>query len=164
MVLGSNSQIKIDAVQRAFPELKVKECPSFQSTVRAQPIGREETEKGAEFRARQALRFFPSSPPHVLWVGIENGMWSESDNEVVDGACLVLLVPSSSLSPVKHVCWSDVLRIPGPQDQNFFPPGPEGRWSLSNDPHFILTQGQRSRADFLTDALTLWKTRTGWTP
>jgi hypothetical protein len=39
----------------------------------------------------------------------------------------------------------------------FFLGGPNGEWSSVKDPHSIITEGKRSRADFIRDAILAWK-------
>ena len=77
VVCGSANPAKSAAVrgvcERAFPgcDVVAREVPSG---VRAQPIGREETEAGARARARGALAAVPGA---TLGVGLEGGVDAE---------------------------------------------------------------------------------------
>lgn len=50
------------------------------------------------------------------------------------------------------VLWSDEIKIP----ENF-EGGTNGEWSVHKDPHSLITEGKRSRADFIRDAILSWK-------
>eukprot|EP01089_Gocevia_fonbrunei_P009509 TRINITY_DN21829_c0_g1_i1.p1 TRINITY_DN21829_c0_g1~~TRINITY_DN21829_c0_g1_i1.p1 ORF type:complete len:167 (+),score=36.33 TRINITY_DN21829_c0_g1_i1:49-549(+) len=149
-VVGSSSLIKRNAVSDAFSGYEVKTVPEFESAVPPQPVGKQETEKGARYRAFVAKKIIPTAN---IWIGIENGMWQDDkDNTWVDGACIVILVCGKDGNHSEAVIWSDVIEIP----ENY-PKGPNGEWSIDKDPHRIITNGKRPRAQFLSDALTAWK-------
>ena len=48
--------------------------------------------------------------------------------------------------------FSDALDIP-PKDKRPFEGGRNGEWSVLKDPHAVLTQGKKSREEFLVEAL-----------
>ena len=173
ILLGSNSSIKREAIQRAFKN-KILEltCYPSSSEIPEQPIGREETKLGSFNRARNALlhqRSSSSSSQFNFSIGIENGMWEifnteNNSNIEVDGACICILpgnwegtfeeaitLEDGELShPI--FLWSDIIPIP-PINERPFEVGPNGEWSILKDPHIILTNGERSRSKFLEDAL-----------
>lgn len=155
IALGSASELKVKAIKQAFPEAKDVIGLQFPSGVRAQPIGKEETEKGAKYRAEEAKRLRPEAD---CWIGIENGMWKKKGEEEKaddvadweDGASIIILTSDGK----EEAIWSDTIDIP-----KVFPKGPNGEWSVHKDPHDIITKGQRSRVAFLSDALQTWKTQ-----
>jgi len=162
IVLGSESVIKLEAVRRAFPEADVNGL-SCESGVPPQPVGKEETERGAFNRAHAAWMTRNSHlDPPVLCIGIENGMYQrDSDGVWVDAAIAVILEkkPDSGEEDgfVRSSEWSEELEIPPD-----FEKGPFGEWSYLKDPHVVVTNGKKPRADFLVETLLLWRERQGW--
>lgn len=159
LLLGSRSSIKRTAVLEAFGDLVHPEdlvCYASSSGVPEQPIGQEQTREGAFNRARDARRHCGADYDYVI--GIENGIWEDGEGWV-DGACLCLLPRSwngtnshDNLSHSPIFLWSDLLAVP-PVHERPFGEGPNGEWSVLKDPHAILTEGRRPRAEFLKSAL-----------
>eukprot|EP01098_Paradermamoeba_levis_P010182 TRINITY_DN4277_c0_g1_i1.p1 TRINITY_DN4277_c0_g1~~TRINITY_DN4277_c0_g1_i1.p1 ORF type:complete len:163 (+),score=59.62 TRINITY_DN4277_c0_g1_i1:104-592(+) len=157
VVVGSLSPIKIAATEEVFKSKDVQVVgAATESGVRLQPVGKEETQKGATNRARQAMKMEPDAQ---IGIGMENGMWEiEEDNKKkwVDAACIIVLLKKKEGEVEEVVIWSDHIDIP-----KDFPGGPNGEWSIHKDPHSIITEGKRPRKLFLSDALLQWKkTRT----
>ena len=83
-------------------------------------------------------------------------MWKDERlNKFVDGACIVVIErvdgkndKGEKQEDKETVLWSDTIEIP-----EEFPKGPNGEWSLYKDPHSIITQGKKSRQQFLTETL-----------
>ncbi len=77
VAIGSTSTSKIQAARtvfgRAFPGAQVEAVP-IPSSVRAQPIGDDETIRGAEHRARDALRTVKAD----FGIGIEGGVHADT--------------------------------------------------------------------------------------
>mmetsp|Transcript_30432 Transcript_30432/g.33998 ORF Transcript_30432/g.33998 Transcript_30432/m.33998 type:complete len:265 (-) Transcript_30432:49-843(-) len=146
IVLGSASYIKKEAVTRAWPFASVQAL-HIPSGVRPQPIGKNETKKGAMNRAYGAKR---KKRQANYWIGIENGMWETKKDHWVDGACIVIIIAGKKSNVV---LWSDTLVIPPVRP---FEKGPNGEWSILKDPHSVLTNGARPRVDFLADTLCKW--------
>jgi len=170
--LGTGSAIKINAAKRAFAEDGVEIVPVIDapSGVSSQPIGKEETRRGAINRARAAQKAQPSC--HAF-IGIENGMWKiedddnkndkkeNGDNEEQkweDAAIVVMIIPAEiGMASEEHdfiiEAFSDALEIP-PKDKRPFEGGRNGEWSVLKDPHAVLTGGKKPREEFLFEALT----------
>lgn len=101
------------------------------------------------------LSFFIWGP-----TGIENGIYTTNEPipeaggeelQWVDAACIVIINKEGDI----QVLWSDELLLPPVEERS---PGPDGTWSVLKDPHIVATQGRRSRAQFLSDAITAqWK-------
>jgi hypothetical protein len=172
LLLGSSSLIKRSAVLEAFGDLVLSEdllCYSSTSGVPEQPIGQEQTREGAFNRAIDARKNCGADFDYVI--GIENGIWETSEGWV-DGASICLLprswegenfqdTISLTTSDSNHnnndlkipiFLWSDLLFVP-PISERPFEEGPNGEWSVLKDPHAILTDGKRPRAEFLKSAL-----------
>ena len=133
--IGSTSHIKINALLMAFPDSIIYPI-DVRSRIPEQPRGKEETLKGAKFRAMDALA--ECSEPIDWAIGIESGMW-----DGVDGAAIVCIaVPSGK----EYIAWSEELTIPPDH-----PPGPMGRWSKMNDPHQFISG--KSRSQYLAEAI-----------
>eukprot|EP01135_Chromosphaera_perkinsii_P010941 Nk52_evm2s2290 gene=Nk52_evmTU2s2290 len=165
IALGSKSEIKQRAVSRVFPECSITSF-DCSSGVSSQPVGQQETQAGALNRAKAAAEEMGKQKEtgalHVLGMGIENGMWEgeiqkegETSPRMVDGACIAVWDHSRKSSSME---WSEVLEIP-PPDQRPFPPGRDGEWSALKDPHSVLTNGEKSREQFLVGALQQWRNR-----
>ena len=157
VALGSQSAIKIAATKAAFQSYPLQ-CYDVPSGVKSQPVGKDETYRGALNRARAALKHATTDKHDVAWgVGIENGMWHPSadtdsnpdDGGWVDGACIVA-VRAGTEAETKMV-WSDTIEIPEVSERPF-PKGPAGEWSVLKDPHLKLTG--TSRTVILSKALT----------
>lgn len=151
--LGSGSYIKKKAVESAFPDSTQIACFTFESCVSEQPVGLEETQKGAQFRAEVARDKFKEGD---LWIGIENGIVKKKDSaniyaDWVDVACIVLITNQGT-----WVQWSEELSIPTNQmkkcireeDKTVF-----RVWSMLKDPHTKFTNGTKPREIFLKNGL-----------
>ena len=159
VALGSQSAIKIAAAKAAFEHHTVQGY-DVPSGVKPQPIGKDETRRGALNRARAALKHAAASKQHATWgVGIENGMWhptgditsNPDDGGWVDGACIVAVRLDEATGEVVKTFWSDTIEIPKLSERPF-PKGPAGEWSQLKDPHLQLTG--TSRTTILSKALT----------
>ena len=86
-------------------------------------------------------------------MGIESGVWKRAaDNAWVDGAAICLA--RTYIKPMEEVVeWSDELVLP-PNSYDGV-----GRWSPSNDPHSMITGGDKTRAEFIADAIVRAMTR-----
>eukprot|EP01119_Soliformovum_irregulare_P021616 TRINITY_DN7234_c0_g1_i1.p1 TRINITY_DN7234_c0_g1~~TRINITY_DN7234_c0_g1_i1.p1 ORF type:complete len:174 (+),score=51.49 TRINITY_DN7234_c0_g1_i1:60-581(+) len=146
--LGSESKIKLDALRSVFPEASVRSVRAFVSGVAEQPIGKPVTYDGAKYRAVAASKEDPSAD---LWAGIENGMYRNDQDVMVDAACIVLLLKTEN-GMTEEVLWSDELVIPPNMKK-----GRNGEWSYLKDPHIVVTNGKRSREQFIADRLRQWK-------
>jgi len=154
--LGSASAIKAAAVREACRRLGLEafvvplEAPSG---VGAQPVGLEETRRGARNRAVAAQRSVAGS----FGIGIENGIVRE-DGRWSDIAAIVIVSPDGT----EHVAWSEAVTVPatfvaaaqrsgfdrttvGSVIANVFGSSPD-------DPHAALTEGKRTRTAILADA------------
>lgn len=148
IALGSTSAIKLQALKEVWPDAHVVGVKTS-SGVPEQPVGKEQTKKGAVNRAYGAVQSARQVGVSELLIGcgIENGMWKEGKH-CVDGAAIVFCCGAE-----EEVLWTDTLRIP----KDFEPKGKDGRWAACDDPHIIVTEGKRSRKNFLVEALTRWK-------
>jgi inosine/xanthosine triphosphatase len=82
IAVGSGNPVKRDATDRVFPDASVV-AEAVPSGVSEQPIGRDETRRGARNRAERALR----SGSYDLGVGLEGGVagaGSSSDESVAE--------------------------------------------------------------------------------
>jgi len=156
--LGSTSILKWKAVTEAFPGQTVY-CEEVVSCVPEQPVGKQETEKGAIWRAQKAFEGFKQKGKHVdIAIGIENGMFLESDGKWYDIAAIVILSIKGNDIVESTTVWSDVLQIP----DKFVKACTNEKgeifdvWHQSKDPHIKITNGIRSRKDFLCSALCTW--------
>jgi hypothetical protein len=174
VVVGTESSIKINAVERYFKDSTVSGCANVESGVRPQPVGAEETATGAKNRAMAALSLDPEAS---VGIGIENGMMWEYDgkpvetpnepsifnaptggSQLVDKACIAIIRVKTDANYVAtfdtRFYWSDSLTIPPVQDRPFSE-GPNGEWSELKDPHVILTGGKKNREEFIYQTLVL---------
>lgn len=100
----------------SFCFFKILGVPSFVSGVSAQPIGKEETIKGAKFRAESAHN---SNKDATFWVGIENGIFQEEkDSEWLDAACIYIISNNK-----EWTIWSDTVKV-----DHSMAKGPGGEW------------------------------------
>lgn len=148
LVVGSTSAIKQEAVRKSFPDAKVETLPEFASAVPPQPVGRDQTVEGARYRAQKAREMRPEAD---MCFGIENGMFQE-DGKWVDAAAIVIILKDGK----EVVLWSDTIDIPDDMERS-----PLGEWSIYKDPHSIITNGKRPRAQFIADAIIEWKKTAG---
>jgi non-canonical (house-cleaning) NTP pyrophosphatase len=148
--VGSGSDIKIAAAQQAFPDASVCAVADAPSGVPPQPVGREETRRGATNRARAAQA---ARPDCDAWIGIENGMWERAPGVFEDAAIVAFIVRGASAGEERVVyAESDAIEIP-PVHLRPFPPGRNGEWSSVKDPHAVLSGGEMPRAKLLAGAL-----------
>jgi hypothetical protein len=150
IAIGSESAVKREAVERAFPGAEVLVVSGFVSAVPAQPVGAEETERGAQHRAHAARERHPDAD---LCIGIESGMIREA-GAWVDRACIVAISGGGGGGKTT-VGWSEALAIPDQASIVIAEPplAEQPVWSQLKDPHVVVTGGKRSRADFIADAL-----------
>ena len=158
IVVGSMSQIKIEAVRVACIELNIVariyfvDCPS---RANKQPEGYEETFAGAARRSRAALAHNSGAEIHI---GIESGLFSHY-GIYVDVA--VILVNDASRRNI--VTTSRGVQIP----ENFVDIARERGFETTTvgsvvaetlggdkaDPHSTLTNGKENRLGLLTEAI-----------
>ena len=91
VVVGSASQLKIDAVASAFASLRIKgvvvDGVAVESSVDDQPFDLAQMEIGARTRARNAKVLSPGAD---YYIGIENGIVMESIEDWFDVPCVVV--------------------------------------------------------------------------
>lgn len=164
IAVGSNSKIKLSAVQDALHDLtkqynlkspvNIIGCDA-KSNVSEQPIGFKETFKGARNRAQHAQLVHSSAD---LWIGIENGLffhghrWCDTailyvicKNKVCNVyICDLLIIPNDIMEARygRGKCWTGLLQQCGTSNN----------WSQLKDPHSIYGDG-RTRKQYITDAL-----------
>ena len=138
ILLGTASPLKIEAVQLSYPNATVKGI-NFPSIVSEQPVGKEESQEGAQYRAEEARR---REPGHDLYFGIENGMYNKTgnNNDVanwVDIGCVVIIDARTNTT---EVLWSEELPIPEKKVKKAIKDGKAVRtWSMLKDPHAKLS-------------------------
>jgi len=136
--VGTSSGIKLEAIKLAFEGWEVLGVDNFISNVPEQPIGKEQTIEGAKFRAEYARKFHPTAD---VWIGIENGMFKDSEDKWVDAGAIVILEKGEF-----NVIWTDQVYIPEDMEK-----GPNGEWSKLKDPHIVITG--KPRALFISEAI-----------
>ena len=176
VALGSSSYIKKKVVEETFGVKNAEIIGlKFPSGVPEQPVGKEQTQKGAQYRADKAMELQPNAK---IWVGIENGMYRDDTNKDKDEddkdiqfkywfdiGCIVIMYKNPENNELlKDVVWSDSLAIPientklcltldgkaAKFDGNY-------TWSPLKDPHNELTQGKKPRKVWLLEAMQKWK-------
>jgi non-canonical (house-cleaning) NTP pyrophosphatase len=175
VIVGSTSRIKLEAVQEALEQCKTvlgHHGPfevggvSAPSKVSEQPVGHEETLRGAKWRAKGAQE---KQPKADLWVGIENGLFWEEDlmGKVVwyDAAKIYIKAKTNSFI----ILISDKLYIPVWLMENVYGTeqlvalkhsGTDKNWAGTlKDPHSVYSAWKengarvRSRKDYLRDTI-----------
>lgn len=156
-ILGSTSLVKVSAVRAALSETRpaaVLHQVSVPSLVATQPVGAEETLRGARNRARQAQALLPGASA----IGIENGIRLVNDRWE-DWAIVVLI------SPEGKECVAESASIPFPSeavevarlrgfDQTTVGAVLHEQYGADeHDPHTFLTKGVYTRADLLRETL-----------
>eukprot|EP01095_Lingulamoeba_sp_RSL-Kostka_P000078 TRINITY_DN10143_c0_g1_i1.p1 TRINITY_DN10143_c0_g1~~TRINITY_DN10143_c0_g1_i1.p1 ORF type:complete len:183 (+),score=63.23 TRINITY_DN10143_c0_g1_i1:52-600(+) len=168
--LGTGSPLKRAATKLAFPqdEEKIEIISDFQSVVSEQPVGKIETEKGACFRAEQAITKCENAK---IGIGIENGIWKKEDDEPqnnykpndfeswIDVACIVIFVKNDNNETNKYILWSDSIDIPSGNMKSCMNDNGEviDNWSDLKDPHSDLTNGLKPRRKFLSETMIKWR-------
>ena len=161
IVIGSNSEIKLNAVRNAVSLLKLPCSVSgknIPSGVPGQPRGIE-TELGAHNRAIGAWLQGPSREegPDIYYLGIENGI-QEVDGRWVDYAAIVLIHPDLS----EEVTRSVSVGIPTEAVMEATNRGPDvtvasilHEWYgfPATDPHSRLPGSPGTREQILTEAM-----------
>jgi len=159
VALASGSIIKFRAVQQAWPKVSHIERVAVSSGVSEQPLGKDETYRGALNRAKGVMEKVKGC---AFYIGIENGMFQVKETWVDGAAIVILRLKSGSGGYDEEVIWSDNIEIPkenlewclGKKDNKYFA---KEMWSPLADPHREITKGKRPRKDFLGDALRLSK-------
>ncbi len=181
--IGSGSQIKIRAVQTAFPNSTVIPHTTAASNVKDQPIGKRETYEGARNRAIETFRQLCKKDNNRCdaYIGIENGIWDPTDDgwdEMdfakfaarmgskpdhsgeenqhvwIDAAIVVMLVPIDESKEEFLTFFVESEHLPlPPKSKRPFEGGKRGEWSVLKDPHEVLTGGKKPRAVFLVEAM-----------
>jgi non-canonical (house-cleaning) NTP pyrophosphatase len=155
--LGSTSQIKTKAVAAACIALGLTasiKTMAVASKVSTQPVGQEETARGARNRAHGAQDHTKGS----YGIGIENGIrWN--GNVWEDFAVVIVCAPNGTevlcesatiILPTDAV---EVARARGFSTTTVGQVLTEWHGSDPNDPHTLLTNGTHSRLSLLTDTL-----------
>jgi len=159
VALGSGSLIKFQAVKQAWPKVSHIERVNASSGVSEQPLGKDETYRGALNRAKAVMEKVKDC---ALYIGIENGMFQVSDTWMDGAAIVILRLKSGSIGYDEELIWSDNIEIPEEnlkcclemKDNKYYA---KEMWSPLKDPHREITKGKRPRKDFLADALRLSK-------
>jgi len=105
IAVGSGSAIKKAAAETIFPEFTVVTFGAS-SCVSEQPVGDEETERGAYNRAKATTEQFPNA---VAWIGIENGMMN-TNNKWVDKAAVVCIFNKNLVTEIMNALKSTLIR------------------------------------------------------
>jgi non-canonical (house-cleaning) NTP pyrophosphatase len=156
VIVGSISVIKLDAVKASFitsfgniPVLF--ETCDVSSGVREQPVGENETFLGASNRAKSVKSLYPHAD---MWIGIENGMFRQTDrgeSRWVDKGIIVVLSHSATCK----TC-TDSFDIPLTALKTCINPisgEPQQNWSKLKDPHFFFSYGKQSRSRIIQSSL-----------
>lgn len=170
LFVGSKSLIKVNAVHQALRNT-IGWCPVLtyecDSGVSEQPSSLEEAVRGAKNRAAQIEESYRGQLYHwnrwydhcQVFVGIENGAWKNANGELVDVGVVHVRVRETGNEMRSATFCTDELKIPS-SDEELQKLGIEraenGCWSNLKDPHLVITQGERSRADFIAEAMQKW--------
>eukprot|EP01059_Diplonema_ambulator_P002368 TRINITY_DN12020_c0_g1_i1.p1 TRINITY_DN12020_c0_g1~~TRINITY_DN12020_c0_g1_i1.p1 ORF type:complete len:174 (+),score=29.46 TRINITY_DN12020_c0_g1_i1:66-587(+) len=160
VVVGSQSTIKTGAVraafEKAFKEVDV-ECVAAESGVRDQPVGMDETRRGAANRLANAMGQMDGAD---YYVAMENGIVEMGECGWYDLAWVVVHctasnetcgVPTTGLPfPLKYVQQSEAAGYAKTVGSLM---RADGWTSSSTDPHASLTQGLLTREDILTQGV-----------
>ncbi len=154
VVIASGSMVKIQACKLAFNNRAGVEVVSVKapSGINEQPIGYEETLKGA----RNRLEFAENAVPNAdAYISIENGLMAE--NGYIDKAIIVIQEGN-----VQQITYSDGVEFPAEAVEETRKRGFD-KWTVgsimqeqgivnqADDPHLDLCE--RSRVDILNEAL-----------
>ena len=170
IALGSGSAIKKKCVDDTFGGKATVIGLKFASGIPEQPVGKEQTKEGAEYRAKKAQEMKPDA---MIWIGIENGMYREVPEDAKDASpfdywfdvgCIVVMWKNEKNEVIQDCVWSETLAIPvesaemcltkdGKAAQN----AGNLTWSPLKDPHRELTTGPKPRAVFLSETLQKWR-------
>lgn len=153
--IGSESQVKGLAVLKACETLEIQASfkgYSVRSCVSDQPIGMEETLRGATHRAFDVRILEPGA----ISIGIENGLVREQDGGYSDFAYVAVLLPDMQL----FCAPSEMLRFPREDVEIALERGVTAGSVIAErtgcdpaDPHSLLTNGRKGRGDFLVEPL-----------
>lgn len=170
IAIGTTSLIKKKAVQESIGDCSTIYCLKFPSNVCEQPVGKEETQRGAEYRANQAKELKPECE---MWIGIENGMYHKSletqtndeiFNNWFDIGCIVLKYKTEHKECKTDVIWTKELAIPVNAcreclNENGTKAKYDGNhtWSPLKDPHSEITNGKKPRKEWLKEAIVSWR-------
>lgn len=157
VAVGTTSSIKVVAVRTSLVRAGIAANVLSHATpsgVNAQPVGRDETLRGATNRARAAAAAIPG----CIGIGIENGIVHE-DGRWIDLAAVVIVGADGRTS----VAWSEAVAVPDVFVDEAASRGFEGgtvgaviaerTGSTPDDPHAMLSAGRRTRSAILADAL-----------
>jgi non-canonical (house-cleaning) NTP pyrophosphatase len=157
ITLGSSSPLKLEAVAAACKVTGITAAINGIATdsgQNAQPIGFIETINGAQTRAEQALKLYPT---HTV-IGIENGILVGPDT-LLDIAVVVILTPDdqqfvavsrSVHFPFKYLA---LAKQKGLATTTIGQLIAEELGGEANDPHATLTNGKVTRVQLLTEAV-----------
>eukprot|EP00967_Tisochrysis_lutea_P060989 scaffold78085_cov44-Tisochrysis_lutea.AAC.2 len=162
-LLGSTASLKLEAAQLALPGCSV-EGVEVESTVRDQPLGLEETLRGARGRLT-AIVESPAAEQADLAIAIENGLVCIRDSEDAEKETwvdLAVVVVRNLKSGVEGVSTSAGIQFPTALVADWAEAGAEGTvgaWLASEhgcnkqDPHAYLTRGDFPRSALLKEAI-----------
>ena len=157
IMLGSTSQIKMKAVEAACQVLGLSAAitmTSADSGISSQPVGREETERGARNRAHEAR----TRAPHGYAIGIENGI-HETTTGWQDWAVIIVIRPDGTEILVDSVAISLPIDVVEETRSRGFTTTTVGQVLAEhfgcdpNDPHSFLSNGSTSRLNLLSKAI-----------
>lgn len=161
IVVGSTSAHKLNAVKQACAQIGLKTVISGVKTSSGQneqPVGLDETLKGAVTRAKSAKTQHPDS----IAIGIESGIFHGSGKTptTLDIAVVVMLSPDGRRIvttspgiefPEKYV---HIAKERGFKTTTVGSVIAEKRGGDTTDPHFTLSNGRISRKKTLIDGIT----------
>mgnify|MGYP001251728750 CR=1 FL=1 len=160
VVVGSKSKIKLQVVEQVFTKefseslIEVAGCHA-ESGVSDQPMGLEETKEGAKNRALHSKEQIPEAD---YWVGIEGGLVAVDSNlYCVAWMCIISKQEKMSLShTASFLIPSEVAKkIKSGQELSDAANEVLGSESSNRDTIGILTDGEITRVEYYTQALTL---------
>lgn len=158
IAVGSTNPIKAKAVEDACRELGLKACltvVNVGSCVSLQPVGQEETERGARYRARVAR----DRAPGTFSIGMENGIREIAPDRWEDWAVIVAIHPNRTEVLVNSLAVAVPVDVVKEAQSRGFTTTTVGAvlaehyGCFADDPHAFLTVGARSRRSILKDAI-----------
>lgn len=159
VALGSTLQIKIDAVQKVFPNAKIFTCDCSQDPeVLEQPFSQTQTLQGSLKRMLLAKRNFPDVE---MWIGIQNGIWDPKNPDEaqksytgrVDGACV-----SIHYNKKYTFQWTDTIPVVEMLHNHKNDKIPKEKWTELQDPHrlvngYFLNRVPKTREEYIIPAI-----------
>jgi non-canonical (house-cleaning) NTP pyrophosphatase len=162
-VVGSGTGLKPNCVQEVMGCNWKVEAVGVETGVHEQPIGRNEIKLGATNRAVRALQIRSDA---IISFGIESGIEYIEERQVwVDVACVIAIIRINDENSTQIEKWSQSLVIPSEwavesvknPDATYANIAQQMNKDLKDmnvkDPHSFLTQGTKSRSDYLKEAI-----------